>query len=203
MNNIVLTDDDRQIPSNGESSSDDISSVATENLLPVYRSSIGNTHVCSVKVNNRSSLPNLKIKHPYRPDGNENDPFNDERKIITDKHVKVSRVKRSSLRSLNAEISLLRLDASSRRKSTGNVSVSRTNRRISQSVNQITSREKTVRVDRTSTAANKNQDLNRRQTASNPLVTRISFSNGLPFNLTQKELHASVKHLSVNQKKSS
>jgi hypothetical protein len=209
MDDMITTDDDCQTSSTEQSSSDDISSVVTENLLPAYEDdpqqmcSISNIRVCSVKVHNHTSLPNLKIKHPNRSDDNEDNPFDDEKKIIIDEHVKVSHVKRSSLRSFNTEISLLRLDACSRRKSTGNVNVCRANERISQSVNQMISKQNTVRGHRTLTGVMVNQGSNRKEIASKPLITRLSISNELPFKINQNKLHVSVKHVSVKQRQSS
>jgi len=220
MDNIFITDDDRHTSSNDESLSDDTSSVATETLLPVYKSDqqqiysmINGIRVCPVKVKTDITLPNLKIKHPYQSDDNENNPFIDEKKVIIDKHVKVSHINRSSLHDLKTNISLLGLDEHSRRKSTSNVSVSVVNKRISKSINgnlnngettQMISRESTVRVSRIPTAANINQGSNQKIIASKPMVTRLSLSNEPPVKMKKKKKsHVSVKHAPINSKKSS
>jgi hypothetical protein len=209
----IATDDDRQTPSNGQSSSDDISSVTTENLsITVHEnnqqrmSSMSSIRVDPVKIINHSSLTNLNIKHPYQSNDN------DEKRIISDVHVKISRINRASLHSLTIEPSLSRLDACSRRKSTGNAIVSRSNKRISQIANDdrtnqetihVTSRQNTIRANQTPTIANIKQDSDQKVNTSKPMVTRVSFSNELPFRMDQKELHVTVKHVSVNSKKSS
>jgi hypothetical protein len=218
MANVFITDDDRQTSSNDQSSSDDIStSVTTENSLHVDEndreqiSPMNNIRVCPVNINNHSSLPNLQVKHPYQQYNNENDPFNDEKRIITDKHVQVSHLNRSDLDRLNTEISLLKLAASSRRKSTSNVKVSRTNKNLSESINNnlnnqqitaMTSRQGTVRINRISTAANINQGSDKKIIASKPLVTRISVSRERSSKKKPKELQAPVIHISVHTKKS-
>lgn len=218
MANLLVTDDDRQTSSSDQSSSDDIStSVSSENSIPVgendrqHISRMSNIRVCPVNINNRSSLPNLQIKHPYQQYNNENDPVNDEKRIITDKHVQVSHLNRSDLDRLNTEISLLKLAASTRRKSTSNVKVSRPNKNLSQSINNnlnnqqitaMTSRQGTVRLNRISTAANINQGSDKKIIASKPLVTRISVSRERSSKTKPKELQASVIHISVHSKKS-
>jgi hypothetical protein len=218
MDNAVTTDDDRQTSSNGKSSSDDISSESTQTLSPVHEnrrrpiSSMSGIHVRPVKVITRNSLPNMKIKHPYRQDDTECDQYDDEKIIITDEHVKVFHMKRSSLRSLNTEISLSRLNASSRRRSIGTVSVLRSNTNVSKNVignitnresTQMASRLSTLRAIGTTTAASITQGSDTKLITCKPVVTRISFSNELPFKMIQKESKVTVKHISVNQKKTS
>jgi len=212
------SDENENDPFNDESSSDDISSVAIENLLPVHEndqrqiSSMSNIDVSPVKVNNCSSLSNIKIKHPYQSDENENDPFNDEKKIIIDEHVKVSHINRSSLCRINKDILLLTLDSCSSQRNTSNVRVYRTNNRNSQSINgnlnnrqitQMTSRESTVKVSRISTAANIQQGSKQKVIVSKPMITQVSTSNERSLQTKQKELRVSVKHASVDSKKSS
>jgi hypothetical protein len=212
------SDPNENDPFNDESSSDDISSVAIENLLPVYENdqrqipSMSSIDVSPVKVNNCNSLSNIKIKHPYQSDENENDPFNDEKRIIIDEHVKVSHINRSSLRRINKDTLLLRLDSCSSQRNTSNVTVYRTNNRNSQSMNgnlnnrqitQMTSRQSTVKVSRISTAANIKQGSKQKVIVSKPMITRGSTSNERSLQMKQKELHASVKHASVDSKKSS
>jgi hypothetical protein len=194
MDSLVITDDDRQTPSNDRSSSNDISSTTTEELLSVYEddqqqiSSTSDTLIRPVKVDNHISLPNLKIKHPCQT--HDNYPFNTGKKMIINKHVKVSHINRSDLRSLNKEITLLRLNNLKNRQTT-----------------QITSRQSTVRICRVSTADNINQGSNKKVIASKYMVTKLPLSNELPLPLPlkmkQKELHVSVKHVSVNANKSS
>jgi hypothetical protein len=214
MNNVRVS----PVKVNNQSSTDDIFSEPTENLLPVYEddqqqiSSMNSIRVCPVKVN-CSSLPNLKIKHPYQLDDSEKDPFNDKKRIIIDEHVKVSHINRSNLRRLTTDIVVSRLKPRSSRKSAGSVTVSRANKILFQSVNAnlnnqqimpMTSRQSTVRVSRISTAANNmNQGFHQKVIASKPIVTRLSASNERPFKMKQKELHVIVKHLYINSKKSS
>jgi len=218
MDNIVITDDDRQTSSHDQGSSDDISSVATETLLPVYEndqqqiSSTNSIHVSPVKVNNCSSLPNINIEHSSQSDDDENNPFDDEKRIIIDEHVKVSHINRSSLDRINKDLSLLKSDASSSQKTISNVRVSRIKNINSQSINgnlnnqqitRMTSGQSAVRVSRISTAANINQSSYHKLILSKPMVTRMSISNKRPRQMKQKELHVSVKHGSVDSKKSS
>jgi hypothetical protein len=203
----IATDDDRQTPSNGQSSSDDISSVVTALENNQQRmSSMISIRVDPQKIINHSSLPSLNIKHSNQSNDN------DEKRIISDAHVKISRINRASLHSLTIEPSLSRLDACSRRKSTGNAIVSRSNKRISQIANDnrtnqetihVTSRQNTIRANQTPTIANIKQGSDQKVNTSKPMVTRVSFSNELPFRMDQKELHVTVKHVSVNSKKSS
>lgn len=187
-NNSIITDDDRQTPSNGQSSSDDVSSVTTKNSsMTIHENDqrrMPSIHVIPVKTIDRRSLPNLEVKHICQPNKN---LFNDKNRIINDVHVKVSRINRASLHDLYTETSVSSFDTCPRRKSTGTVTVSRAN-------------QSTVHVNRTSAATNTKQDL---AIASKPMVTRVSFSNELSFSMHQKEPHVTVKHISVNQKHSS
>lgn len=218
MDNNVNTDDDRQTSSSDQSSSNDLSSMSSETLLPVHEkdqpqmSNMSNVRIRTIKVDNHTNLPNLMIKHPNRSDDNNgNDPFNDEKRIIIDKHIKISHINRSNLRHSTTDIPPLKLEACSSGKSIDSITVSRGNQNLSKSINgnlnnqettKITSRESTVRIIRTSTAANKNQGSNKKVIASKPLVTRIPFDK-LPLRKKKKELHVSVQHVTLNSKKSS
>ncbi|CAF0726307.1 unnamed protein product [Rotaria sp. Silwood1] len=210
MINADRRHDDNHTPSNGQSSSDDISSVATENLLPVYKSNQQPTiknnivRVSRIKIDNHNSLPNLKIKYLYRPRDNVENLLNSRKKITASEHVRISRVKYPSVPDLNTKIPLLRLDSSSRQKHPNNVNGSSPNKNITQNVNgnlinretrKLTSRQSIVRANRTPTAAHINQGLNQKVIASKPMVTR------LPLQKNQKEMYVPDKHVSEKVKK--
>ncbi|CAF2361994.1 unnamed protein product [Rotaria sp. Silwood2] len=209
--NAVRRDHDNHTPSNGQSSSDDISSVATEKLLPVYESDQQPTtkknivRVSRVKIDHRNSLPTLKIKYLYRPKDNVENLFNGtKKKFIVNEHVKISRVKYPSVNDLNTKISPLRLDPRSTHKHTDNANDSRPNKNISQNVNgnlinretrKMTSRQGIVHANRTPTAAHINQGPNKKIIAFKPVVTR------LPLQTNQKTMYTSDKHVSEKVKK--
>ena len=218
-NNSPKTDDDRQTFSIDQDSSDNLSSASSDTLLPVPEihpretSQISHIRVHSVNIDDHVSLPNLALKHPNRSD-DDNDPFDDEKRIINDEHVKVSHINRASLETLANDILQLRINRYSSRWNMNNVTVSRGNQRISHSTNgnlnnrqtsQITSRQRsTVHVSRISTAANINQGCNQKVIGSKPIVTRVSLVNELPVRSAKKDLtHVSVRRTSGNSKKSS
>ncbi|CAF0854663.1 unnamed protein product [Adineta ricciae] len=177
----LITDDDRQTPSTGQHSSDEICTeiiavVAKENALipdPVETA------------NEKSSIK-----------------FNDDSKqFIFDKHVKISRVNRASLHSLNTELRFSQLSALSRRKSTGTVCVSHGNKAQSQmttdnSADQSTRRQTPVRNIPTRTTEHKVLDSTQKMSNSKTAITRVSFSE-LPFGMGQKDEHVTVKHISI------
>ena len=218
-NTSPKTDDDRQTDANDQNSSDNLSSVSSETLLPALETNqretaqSSPTRVCSVSVDNRASLPNLTIKHPNRSDY-DNDPFNEEKRIIVDEHVKVSHVNRATLESFTNDILQLRTKRYSSGRNIDNVTVSRGNPRVSQSTNdnlnnrqtsQITARQRsTVHVSRIPTAAKINQGYKQRVSGSKPIVTRISLVNELPLRKIKRDMtHVSVRHTSGSSKKSS
>ena len=212
-------DDDRQTDANDQNSSDNLSSVSSETLLPASEnnqretSHISPTRVRTVNVANRPSLPNLNIKHPNQVD-DDKDPFNEEEKrIIVDEHVTVSHVNRATLGSFANDILQLRAKRYSSGRKIEHVTVSRGNPRVSQSTNgnlnnrqtsQITARQRsTVHVSRISTAASINQGCKQKVIGSKPIVTRISLDNELTSRKTTRDMtHVSVRHTSGYSKKS-
>lgn len=218
-NNSPNTDDDRQTDANDQNSSDNLSSVSSETLLAASEDiqreidQISPTCVRPVNVDNRSSLPNINIKHPNRPD-NDKDPFDEEQRIIVDPHVTVSHVNRAILETFTKDILQLRKERYSSGRNIDHVTVSRGNPRISQSTNgnlnnrqtsQITARQRsTVHVSRISTAAYINQGYNAKLIGSKPIVTRISLVNEQPLRKKTRDMsHVSVRHTSGYSKKSS
>lgn len=182
----LITDDDRQTPSTGQHSSDEI---YTEVIAVVTNE---NTQIPDpVETTNEKSL--MK--------------FNDDSKqFIFDQHVKVSRVNRASLHSLNTELTFAKLSASSRRKSTGTVSVSHGNKSQSRittghPADQGTQCQTPVREIPTRTTDHKVIDSTQKVSNSKPVIKRVSFSE-LPLGMGQKDEHVTVKHVSIKQEQS-
>lgn len=218
-NSPKADDDDRQTFSIDQDSSDNLSSTSSDTLLPASEnhsreiSQIDHVRVHPINRESRVSLPNFNIKHPNRSD-NEIDSFDDEKRIIVDKHVTVSHINRATLQTLSDDILQVRINRSATsRWNMNNVTVSRGNRKLSQSTNshqnnrqtsQIPSRQRsTVHVSRISTAATINQGYNKKTIGSKPIVTRISFVNEPSVPSQSKDLkHVSVRRTSGNSKKS-
>ncbi|UJR25705.1 hypothetical protein I4U23_007056 [Adineta vaga] len=101
-------------------------------------------------------------------------------------------------------MTLLKTSACSRRKSTGNVHVSRSNNHSTdREISKLTFRQNPIHIMiQTSITDNKEIDLEQKVTAAKPTITRVSFSE-LPFKMMcQQDTHVTVKHISVKRKQS-
>ncbi|CAF1548034.1 unnamed protein product [Adineta ricciae] len=179
----LITDDDRQTPSTGQHSSDEI-----------Y------TEIIAVVANGNAQIPDLMETTKEKSSMKFND---DSKQFIFDKHVKISRVNRASLHSLNTELRFSQLSALSRRKSTGTVYVCHGNKAQSQMTtdhpaDQTTRRQTPVRNIPTRTTEHEVMDSTQKVSNSKTVITRVSFSE-LPFGMDQKDEHVTVKHISIKQ----
>lgn len=178
-------------PTDDDNSSTTISNELTETLsiandddVRSIQPSQCHVRIYPVRVENVCMLPNLTIKHPNRTDGN--DPFTDEQRIIDDKHVKVSRLDRSTVPRLTTDLSLLRMKAYAQQKATGTVLVSRSSQRTlnqkppdkQQQQQQLLSRQNTVRINRIPTTDN---------------LRQIPHQTQIPPKIKENVIHISIK----------
>ncbi|CAF0919974.1 unnamed protein product [Rotaria sordida] len=210
MINAITRHDDRHVSSNRQSSSDDISSVSSENLLPVDKSNQqpkikrDTIRVSRIKINDLNNQQNLRIKYLYRPKDNIENLLNAKKKFTINEHIKVTYVKYPSADDSNTKIPVLRSNSNSRQKYTDHVNDSHPNNKIPQNINgnlvnrttrKMTSRQSAVHGNRTPTAAHINQGSNQKIIASKPMNTQQ------PTQMNQKTLYTSVKHVSDKVKK--
>ena len=199
----ALTDEDRQTPSDGQNSSDDmisevISTIARENEQ--LQQDVSTSALHSAAVNNPDTLSKFNSEQTHQADDK------DKHRCCFAEHVQVSRVTRASLHSLNTEMTFTESSTCARRKSTGNVLVSRSKNRRSQTINErptdrqtsrITFRESPGHIDRTTQTDHDGLDSKQRHTATTSVVTRVPFAE-LPFQMAGKDPHITVTHISVS-----
>ncbi|CAF3354137.1 unnamed protein product [Rotaria socialis] len=190
-------------------SNDDVSSEATEDLLPAiengHRLMFGKTivRVSRVPINHNDITPKFKIRYLYRPN-DEKKSIDVRRKSNSNEHVKITRLQRSDLHGFPTNLTLFTLKANSREKNTTNVNGFRPNKKLPEIVNghginkeirHVTSQQSATQANRTPMAAHINKDSNHKVIASKPMVIR------LPREMNQNKLHISVKHRSGSDKK--
>ena len=179
----LITDDDRQTPSTGQPSSDEIC-----------------TEIIAVVANENAQISDPMETTNEKSSMESND---DNKQFIFDKHVKISRVNRASLHSLNTGLRFSQLSAPSRRKSTGTVSVSHGNKvqyqmTTDHPADQATRRQIPVRNIPTRKTEHNVLDSAQKVPDSKIVITRVSFSE-LPFGMGQKDEYVTVKHTSIKQ----
>ena len=182
MDKSDTTDDYRQTPSDQEQASEISPSSTSPDVSPTDEQSPSNfqsLHVRSVYFDKQTHSKTFDPpdRHPVR-----------KRRFIFDEHVKVTRLKRSDLRQLTADTSMIRFNTNSRGKST-----------INNHHDEL--QQSKINVTRTSAKTGTTQESSQNFLFPKPIVTRISSSELLSASrIFRKDTHVIVTRVSRKSK---
>lgn len=191
------------------SSSEDTDSKNADDLLPESakdpRLMFGKNfvRVCRVSVNAADSSTKLIVKYLYRP--NKESDFSRFKSFNNSGHVKIVRLPRSHLPTINHNAPATALNLKSREKNTTNINNQRLSKKLPENMNgnvinreiqHVTSEYIPAQINRILTAAHKNQSSNQKAIASKPIVTK------LPPIANQNKPNMAVKNIVVQDKDS-
>ena len=164
----------------------------------------------SIDQGNRSSLSNInKPKSPLRQQRDRSKRDVIQQHFVFNEHVTISRIKRSSLQSFDVGIPLIKLDAYRRRKTTGGVCVSRSNRTLSKNIlppliqqdaRKVLTGRSTYCLSHTPARNAITQDSQRNVVLYRPLVTRVSLTPVRPMKIHSTPANVRITRVSINSK---
>lgn len=210
MNEGIIIDGNRQTPSNREDSFDDASSLSTGKLLHAHGKNqrrLTNANVARISqfnIQNRMSEPTIMIRYRFRPNDKKKDSFHNGKRIITNEHVKITRLSQAKLHSLNQNVPTDKLESHLTKKPIGHVNISYPYKNKSQNEHGVLmdheTEKPTVKQDRehanqSPTADGINQVSDKKIVVSKRAASQISVSNKPPVKINQKQIRVSVKHI--------